>query len=163
MRRLMAIVFTFVVLATVANCSKPGPNKVAPTSRSEPVVSVHPLEGLYLAKETDDELWLRFYRDGTVLEVSTNTGTPAEINKWFNKTGSKAVSVGSYEVKQSFLSFSVTSLPNPLNVVGTVDYKGKIVGNTLVLDWYSHINGHRSHNVYRAVLPISTPENSGVN
>jgi len=84
--------------------------------------------------------YLRFYEDGTVLQVSS-TGKPEEVAVWFNKTHPYS-SKGQYKVDGTMLEFTVTSEE------GTVDYAGIINGDELTLEMYSHINGYKRTEVY---------------
>jgi hypothetical protein len=109
----------------------------------------HPLEGLYQAANGNVLPYLRFYRDGTVL-AATSTGTPADIDKWFQKTNKKGIfASGSYTADKSSLSFS-TAIAS-----GT----GKIVGNTLQLDLNIPANVYRGPQVYRLVQPVGSTQN----
>jgi len=90
--------------------------------------------------------YVRFYADGTVIEVfSVWLETPTEIanlTKWFHKP---YTSFGTYKVLGSEIEFAIKS-PE-----GTVDYRGEIQGTTLRLDISSHINGHRSYRTYHLI------------
>jgi hypothetical protein len=122
----------------------------------------HPLDGLYRSVEqkgaaSTDPYWsyLQFYRDGIVLAAST-PGNPDEVRKWLQISStsvkSGTVSSGSYSVDKSLLKFSTTSS------YGSVDYSGRVAGDTLELDVRSRINNHRSHDVYQLVPIGGTPE-----
>lgn len=90
-------------------------------------------DGIYQSKESFTKL--RFYKDGTVIGVST-IGDPLKIFKWFNREA-KSVSRGIYEFKNGRLTFSLTSDE------GIIDYEGEIKDEKLILDSYSHINERR--------------------
>jgi hypothetical protein len=97
-------------------------------------------DGFYRTIERNDVLnWLRFFKDGTVINVSTKSGTPDQIAKWFNKSYEDN---GTYKIKGSIIEFSCVSKN------GQVDYRGAIKKNSLKLQWYSHINGHKGTGTY---------------
>jgi hypothetical protein len=77
-----------------------------------------------------------------VLSVST-LGTAAETVDWFKK-GHESSSVGTYEIRGTRLKFSTATAG-----YGAVDYDGTIDGETLVLQWHSHINGADGTDSYR--------------
>jgi hypothetical protein len=102
-------------------------------------------DGLYQS-EKEDTAWyyLRFYKDGTVLSV-TSIGTPAQVARWLNKQYQDA-GKGAYSIDGDHLKFSETS-PS-----GTVDYDGTIIeGGKLKLNSHSHINDHRGTSTYQFV------------
>ena len=111
----------------------------------EPILKLSRIrfDGLYQAAESGVTSYLRFYRDSIVLSVSS-TGNPVQVTQWFNKSNSK-VSKGSYSLDDSRLTFSTTSSH------GTVDYKGVIEGEKMILDTHSYVNGHRSKKTYSFV------------
>lgn len=105
-------------------------------------------DGIYQSNRIPDGddpyfYYLRFYPDGTVIDTSS-TGEPADLRPWFDR-GMDDLSVGHVTVHGSHVAFSQTSK------YGTVDYQGTIVGNTLQLASYSHINGHRDSRVFTFV------------
>lgn len=101
------------------------------------------LDGFYTCPQKDFTKYLRFYRDGTVVSVSS-TGTAKQISGWFTKENS-TVSKGRCEVAGSRIEFSARSSE------GTVDYAGTIGsgGEELHLHSHSQINGHEAYAVYR--------------
>jgi hypothetical protein len=105
-------------------------------------------DGLYRAPEDDDDsgherywYYLRFYGDGTVLAVSS-FGTPQEVIRTLNKERA-AVSRGRYTVERDQIKFSAE------NKEGVVDYEGTIQSNGLKLRSHSHINEHKSEDLYQ--------------
>ena len=95
-------------------------------------------DGLYQAEsESDYFYYLRFYQDGTVLSTSS-TGNSRQVARWFNKE-KPSLSKGRYTTLGSKIKFSTTSS------YGTVDYQGEIKEKSLILDSYSHINGHKAN------------------
>ena len=114
-----------------------------PTSLDETAAGLNSrIDGLYQSQPIDDSWeYLRFYSDGTVIEVGS-TGTPAEISGWFQKPYEQS---GKYETQGSTIRFSIAS---PYN---TVDYQGQIQGSTLILDWFSHKNGRQGHDSFHLV------------
>ncbi len=123
---------------------------LTPITAQESMVSMVLVDGIYQSRRISEgglNYWyyLRFYSDGTVITCSS-TGQQNQIVHWFNKENS-LVSVGHYKIMGSLISFSVSS------DCGVVDYAGEIVGNTIVVHSYSHINGHRSLAEFRQVIP----------
>ena len=80
--------------------------------------------------------YLRFYDDGLVLTVSTNGPQPSQIARWFTRE-SNAGSKGTYSLTGRRITFAATSSS------GTVDYEGRIEGDTIIVKHHSHINGNR--------------------
>ena len=104
-------------------------------------------DGVYQSeKEGDYWHYARFYKDHTVITVSS-TGKPKEIFHWFKKENiiNKNLSNGLYSINNSRLVFSST------DTYGTVDYEGMIQEDTLILNWYSHINFHRGNGKYNFI------------
>jgi hypothetical protein len=87
--------------------------------------------------------YLRFYQDGTVVDVST-TGRPDEIRDWFNRDHPR-VSRGKVTAQGEQISFASVSAE------GTVDYSGRVEGGKLHMDTHSHINQHKANTVYTFV------------
>jgi hypothetical protein len=90
---------------------------------------------------------LRFYPDGTVLDVSTSLTETLEenwsdIDAWFNPTGSSDINRGVYTLSGDQLEFSTTS------VWVTLDYTGTYTGDGMSLTWYSHYNGNSGIDEY---------------
>ncbi len=140
------VVFALVLLAVSLWAQGDVQHNVNPSS----------LEGLYVSGHDDGTgridyyYYLRFYGDGRVLAASATAGTPpSTVAMWFQeaKEHDPKVQFGTYKLDQSSLSFSTTSN------YGTVDYNGKVVGDTLEFDTYSHINGFRGHRVFHLMVP----------
>lgn len=102
-------------------------------------------DGVYQSASGDYSFYLRFYEDFQVISTSS-TGTPLQIGFWFD-TSHENISRGIYKVERgNHISFSTTSES------GTVDSTGGIENDILLLDSFSHINGHASERrVYRFV------------
>jgi hypothetical protein len=101
-------------------------------------------DGVYQSERVEDYWnYLHFYPDGTVITVSS-TGQPEDLRTWFTKEH-VGVSIGKVTRKGGRVSFSATSSD------GSVDYDGRLVGDQVHLDSYSHINGHRSSDVFKFV------------
>jgi hypothetical protein len=101
-------------------------------------------DGLYYAKSPDGSTWyLRFYEDGTVLDVDS-TGTPEKVAQWFKK-GHPAPSQGTYRRNGATLKFSTRSS------AGVVDYAGEVGQDVLRLQMHSRINGFKATATYTFV------------
>ena len=125
--------FLVIILFFVAACAAPVFASPQATLR---------YDGVYRSKRIADYWnYLRFYSDGTVIEVSS-TGKPKDLRKWFSKDNASHPSIGKITIKGNHLSFSVVSTE------GTVDYTGEIRENRIRLRSYSHINEHRATRVY---------------
>lgn len=103
------------------------------------------LQGVYYHYVVEDGYAdiLRFYDDGLVLAVSIGThnvfDTWGDIKPWFNRdTPDPTFATGTYQLDDDNLTFSVTG-PE-----GTVDYIGRLSGDTLTLTFASSINGEES-------------------
>ena len=111
-------------------------------------------DGVYQSEKEGaprQESWgyLRFYRDGVVIEVFS-TGTPTQISRWFRAENASSMNLlrGRYEIRGNQLSFSVTSDEATLN------HKGTIQKGELVLDGYRSITNRRDTRTHKFV-PIS--------
>lgn len=100
-------------------------------------------DGVYVSEVPDGEvsycMYLRFYPDGTVLDATAGCGDDqlAEVKQWMTVESAEQKSVisrGKVKLSGASIAFSTFS------IVGKVNYKGEIVGNTLVLKWHSYIN-----------------------
>ncbi len=105
-------------------------------------------DGIYQAKEEEYFLYLRFFADGTVLAVSSGSD-PEKVYSLISKDQDE-VSSGMYSLEGEVLDFSASGDE------GTVDYHGSVDGERLLLQSYSHINGHHTDGEYRfvAVFPV---------
>jgi Rap1a immunity proteins len=103
-------------------------------------------DGLYQSGLINGCCWeyLRFYADGTVIEVSS-TGAPLQISRWFRKPYNQS---GKYEVQGSTIRFSITSPENPDY---TIDFRGQVQGDMLTLEWLSYQNGRQEHEIFHLV------------
>ena len=102
------------------------------------------MDGLYRVDSGDSiSGYLRFYSDGTVLRVSSR-GPMADVARLLKK-GFAGAGAGTYKLSGSHISFSTTSKN------GTNDFDGTFDGDTLKLDWVSHINGRSGNETYRFV------------
>ncbi|BAY07440.1 hypothetical protein [Calothrix sp. NIES-2098] len=91
--------------------------------------------------------YIRFYSDGTVITVSS-TGNAEQITSWFFKENNKKTfSIGTYIVDSENIIFSSSC------DIGTVEYWGNILmhSNTILLKWYSHINGCSGNSRYNFI------------
>ena len=88
--------------------------------------------------------YLRFYADGTVIDVSSS-GTPAEVKSWFAK-GHASVSPAPYQLAGNDLHFTIKSGRV------TVKYQGKIDADGLLhLHSKSYFNQHEADLTYSFV------------
>jgi hypothetical protein len=104
--------------------------------------------GLYkTSKEIDKEdndstsYFIRFYPDGTVIDVSSGGGVE-DLKNWFNLKMDR-VSIGKYEIHGKRIRFSTTQ-----NGVGTVIYQGRFHDHYLLIKWKSLINGRKGRERY---------------
>lgn len=104
-------------------------------------------DGLYMAAGPDpgDQQYLRFYEDGEVLMVSTESDEDADddvlkIMRWLTKENGvvKDFPRGTYTQNGNRIEFSAKSRS------GEVVYQGEIRGETLQLCIHSRANGRRS-------------------
>lgn len=79
---------------------------------------------------------LRFYKDGTVLSVSSD-GTPAQLSSWFNKENDR-LSRGTYKIDGDKINFSTTSNN------ATVTYTGTLVDSKTLKLHTSADNGNEA-------------------
>jgi uncharacterized protein (TIGR02391 family) len=111
-------------------------------------------DGLYISelKADGSNKCIRFYEDGSVIAISTkpinlDEVTKSEINellKWMTIENfqDKDYPRGSYTIdKEKIELFTETKL-------GKVEYKGRILGEKIQLQAFSHINGHKATRVY---------------
>ena len=133
-----------IVILFLSSCS--AGQVIVPTLTPAPT-STSPLryDGLYQSVEAEQGYfeYLRFYDDGTVLEV-VSSGTPEQVAVWLNKAGTDE-GMGYYEIQDSTIKFTVTYTQ------GAVDYTGTINGEKLILDIYSHINSHKGTRTFQFV------------
>lgn len=104
------------------------------------------IDGLYRSGPNDDGAWeyLRFYSDGTVIECAS-IGTPAQISSWFRRPYNQS---GKYKIEGSTIRFSITS---PDNTDYAIDFRGRVQGNMLTLEWLSYQNGRQVHDSFHLV------------
>jgi hypothetical protein len=109
------------------------------------------LAGLYESEiigtgENASRQYLRFYRDGTVLQAGISGNGDADeiakILKWFHDPYSSS---GTYLLQGSAIRFSITS-PQ-----GVVAYEGTVQGTVVSLDSISYINAYRGHYVLHLI------------
>jgi len=92
--------------------------------------------------------YLRFYRTGTVIAVSSECtqDTPTYLKKWFDIRNSgpekEGVGRGRWSLKGSQITFSATSRE------GIVSYAGRLSAGAVELDSHSYINGAHNHDRY---------------
>jgi len=106
--------------------------------------------------------YLRFYDEGNVISVSTS-GTPDQIQVWFNMESDKLFERGQYTFENNRIKFSTKSefddllapktnpsgAPNPKG--GAVNYEGEIKSDKLILTITSEINGNIETRKYRYI------------
>jgi Caspase domain len=80
-------------------------------------------DGVYrVIKDAKTTYWLRFYEDGTVIDVVTSGGMPEQIARWFDRSNQN-VGQGIYQVHDSKIAFSTR------DKYATLTYSG-IIGIT---------------------------------
>lgn len=123
------------------------------TNCDKPITTPLQYNGIYQS-EKKDTAWsyLRFYADGTVISVPS-TGNPPELIRWFKKENisNNSFSSGCYEIKGNQVAFSTTGIISEEGATGTVEYRGQIVNNILVLNTHSLINGFQNTERYNFV------------
>ncbi|MFI8531396.1 toll/interleukin-1 receptor domain-containing protein [Streptomyces aquilus] len=89
--------------------------------------------------------FLRFYPDGTVLDVTTS-GSVDQVARWFNRDHPD-LGTGTYDIVGDRITFA------PSDSYGTIEYDGTLreEGGELHLHTLSRINGHQSDGVWRFV------------
>ena len=89
---------------------------------------------------------IRFYNDGTVLEVpiatddGINDGDLPKLQKWLNSEN-KEIPNGKYFISGNKIWFSTSVYYDDNGSTVTSDFSGFVIGNMLILDVYSHYNG----------------------
>jgi len=105
-------------------------------------------DGFYAKPATDEGYteFLRFYPEGTMLEVTTS-GSAEQIITWFNREHPD-LGTGLYEIVGDRIKFAATTFYG-----GPIEYDGTIreEGAELHLHTLSRINGHQSDGVWRFV------------
>ncbi|MCQ2529278.1 MAG: hypothetical protein MJ108_09225 [Saccharofermentans sp.] len=114
-------------------------------------------DGLYCYIDYSEELIhnsaLRFYSDGrlvqaTVAQMENDSGFFPKPD-WFNIDSAYGKqSNGRYVLDGNNISFRDTS------IAGTVDYRGVVNENCLMLSSYSHINGHKETDIKFVFYPF---------
>lgn len=77
--------------------------------------------------------YLRFYADGTVLDVSS-TGAPSDLRRWFHR-GRRHLAVGRYAIEREQIRFTV------FWENGQIDYAGTAESDSLHLRFVAQPNG----------------------
>jgi uncharacterized protein (TIGR02996 family) len=106
--------------------------------------------GLFQSEHNSVDNWwtyVGFSADGTVLSVSS-ANRPEIVGQWF-RDRRPALGRGRYTLWPAppGLGIQFTSVSGE----GTVDYRGTIIGTTMDVSSYSHINGHRGRTHYHWV------------
>ncbi len=116
------------------------------TPPSAPLVANSGLQygGSYQSEKTnvagvDFYSHLRFYKDGTVIGVSS-TGTAEEICDWFNRETGKA-SIGRYAILDTGIEFVLASSDTP---PVRVEHVGGFEDGKLSFNSQSLLNGHQT-------------------
>lgn len=90
-------------------------------------------DGIYQSKLEDYSSYIRFYEDGTVITAYSKTA-PQYMKKWFFKDTIKSgIGKGNFILTNNRIRFTATSFS------GIVEYEGRIYGNTIIIEAYSHI------------------------
>ena len=93
----------------------------------------------------------QFYDDGTVLDVSTCSDGDiisdwADIKKWFNRDNDEiAISRGEYFISHDHIWFTTTVYSDYDKELIIVDYSGTNSDDKVILNVYSHYNGHEEN------------------
>ncbi len=97
---------------------------------------------------------IQLFNDGTVLGVTLCLDENiieswSDIETWFNRNTKTPISRGKYYVSGKQIWFSIiTSYNHPGNEsVVVVDYLGTFSKNKLILDLFSHYNGHKETDI----------------
>lgn len=91
---------------------------------------------------------IRFYEEGEVLVCSTpeNASAPSKImNRMRRENPVQDFAKGTYSRNGSQITFSVTRE----TIIGEIEYKGDILGDTLRLHIHAHSSGHRAQKEFR--------------
>lgn len=100
-------------------------------------------DGIYQSKIKTDGYWYyyKFYKDSLLISV-TSEGKPKHIKKWFNQD-KEFISKGKYRIKNDSIFF------DSKDKNGTVNYKGEIMKNKILLYSESEINGYKKEEIYK--------------
>jgi len=136
LRRLMILAAS---MAALAGC---GRNNIP---------SVLRYDGIYVANRETSTKCLRFYPDGTVLDltVSRKDANPNQTASWFNRNF-HGVGRGEYKTDYGSISFTTTQnyQSNRGSIISyhsvSVDYKGTVQHNALEFFVFGRSNGHYS-------------------
>jgi len=98
-----------------------------------PAYSVSPLryDGIYTVKSSSETCYLRFYRDGTVVDACSTD--PPAVMLSLNRNW-RDVSRGHFQLNGRHINFST------INPAGIVDYSGTAARDRLFLHYHSRIN-----------------------
>lgn len=135
-----------------------GCNTSAPTQSDD--IGVLRYDGIYCyIRDFDNDgltnnYALRFYEDGTVIHTSVEQqkidGPYFPSADWFNKENKYyADLLGSYELTDGAITLTTYS-PR-----GSVDYRGTVLSDQLVLDSHSNVNGYEVSNSKYVFYPFS--------
>lgn len=112
-------------------------------------------DGLYQCKGSDSDSYVRFFPDGTVMQVSvSSTGTTEGVARLLkpesdNSKGKVLMTRGkeehTYVLEGTTVKFSTQSTE------GVVEYEGTVDGDKLRLNWTSRINGATGSEEYTFV------------
>ena len=140
MKRIPLFMLSLTMLFLLSGCDTAAP------SPSEEAVALR-YDGMYCYiwdfdnNGLTNNYALRFYEDGTVIHTSVEQkkagGTYFPDESWFNREDDYYKELlGHYELSGGGITLTTYS-PQ-----GSVDYKGTVYSNKLVLDSHSNINGH---------------------
>lgn len=102
-------------------------------------------DGIYSCIKDNNNSLIRFYEDGLVISQTIGGNESGCLSNLFpsgNWFGRGHDNSGMYEVYDDSIKFSCCS------AYGQVDYVGTIIGESLFLNSYSHINGNKSSRRY---------------
>jgi len=106
-------------------------------------------DGIYLCEENFYTSYLRFYEDGTFIQMSSRSSI-AEIKNFLNKE-QDGISYGEYTIIDNKIFFQSISSEGSVDYNGYIypnSYKGNTPRNRIILNSYSNINGNKAINEY---------------
>lgn len=108
------------------------------------------VNGIYEAPGENNGIssYARFYPDsdntlsGTAMCVASYTGSIDKIKEWFLLENKEKYAYGEYTITEDSIFFSIGSTDS------TVEYKGEILKDSLILFYHSNLNGNEGTEHY---------------